>query len=420
MSDPLPPRPEEIIPEQSDLTIEYQTMTALDPDEYQRLSNDIRENGVFEPVIVDEENCIIDGHHREALAQWHDLTGSNAPDYVTVGDLDNDEKLARGTKQNVIGRDTTDSVKSHAVKQYIETAWDRTDDGDLIRPETNKQIAKKLGVSDDTVGGVLKNSTGRIILHERLKAADYYEENPQASYREVARQVDSSHTKVTEWLKEDFDESDETDDEQETTSSDTFSKQPERAAETSADAVGVTKEGGEDGTSTDGSEGDKLRDLEVLTSQQTDEWSSPREVVEPLADDVGGFDLDPCSGAESSPFAESVYTEADDGLKQEWFGTVWVNPPYSEMWDWVNKAATEAAAGEADSVFFLCKGDSSTEWWQAAHASASVICAIDHRLTFGDSGNSAPFASHIMLFGEVGGLETLQELGGLLKPGYES
>ena len=157
-------------------------------------------------------------------------------------------------------------------------------------------------------------------------------------------------------------------------------------------------------------------DIEQFTSQKTDEWSSPRELVEPLDEAIGGFDLDPCSGAEQSPFAEETYTEEDDGLAQDWFGDVWVNPPYSEMEAWTNKAVKESQ--NAESIYYLCKGDSSTEWWQSAAKDCSLIVAIDHRLQFGDGENSAPFASHIMVFGTPNDniISELNKQGTILSP----
>jgi hypothetical protein len=124
---------------------------------------------------------------RAALAEWLELDESRQPAYVVLGDLsDEAEKLARAIKQNVIGRDTHDGVKTHAVEQYIETTWDRTDDGDLIRPETDTEVAEKLGVSQQLVTRVVKDTNGSIIYHDRAKAREYYGENPDASYREVA------------------------------------------------------------------------------------------------------------------------------------------------------------------------------------------------------------------------------------------
>jgi phage N-6-adenine-methyltransferase len=153
--------------------------------------------------------------------------------------------------------------------------------------------------------------------------------------------------------------------------------------------------GGKDSNSPDG------HDLDVLTSQQTDEWSSPRELVEPIDDAVGGFDLDPCSGAERSPFASDTYSKDDDGLSKSWQGTVWVNPPYSEMDAWTEKAIREAERDGVDTVVYLCKGDSSTQWWHTAAEAAQTILAVEGRLSFGDGDNSAPFASHLFVFGQV-------------------
>jgi ParB-like chromosome segregation protein Spo0J len=215
-------RPEEVL---NDDRMQYQAMTEFSEEEYERLADDIRERGVLQPIITDETGTIIDGHHRAALAEQLDLDESRQPAYVVLGDLDgDDEKLARAIKQNVLGRDTGDAVKTHAVKQYIETAWDRTDGGDLIRPETDTQVADKLGVSQELVTDVVNRSNGTIIDHDRVKARRYYEENPDASYREVARQVDSAKATVTKWLKEDFDEGDDGDEEDDDTSLAAFAR----------------------------------------------------------------------------------------------------------------------------------------------------------------------------------------------------
>ena len=51
-------------------------------------------------------------------------------------------------------------------------------------------MAEKLGVSQELVTDVCNDSIGTIITHDRVTAQEYYEGNPDASYREVARQVD--------------------------------------------------------------------------------------------------------------------------------------------------------------------------------------------------------------------------------------
>lgn len=52
----------------SDVT-RYQVMPPLSPDEYQELYDSIKSEGVHEPVHIDEDGVIIDGHHRSKIAK---------------------------------------------------------------------------------------------------------------------------------------------------------------------------------------------------------------------------------------------------------------------------------------------------------------------------------------------------------------
>jgi len=162
--------------------------------------------------------------------------------------------------------------------------------------------------------------------------------------------------------------------------------------------------------------------LGAFTSQETDEWATPPEFVRPLADAIGGFDLDPCSGAEKSPVAAETYTAEDDGLAHSWHGDVWLNPPYSDIPTWIRKAINELNAGNADSVTALVKGDTSTDWYQRYGFEADAIAFIDGRLQFGVS-NDAPFPSHVLVFGDASRevLDVLDSHGTVIRPeGVES
>ena len=62
------------------------------------------------------------------------------------------------------------------------------------------------------------------------------------------------------------------------------------------------------------------------------EWLTPPELVKKL----GEFDLDPCTPI-NAPFlhAKKYFTVIDDGLSHNWFGRVYLNPPYGrgmELW----------------------------------------------------------------------------------------
>ena len=80
---------------------------------------------------------------------------------------------------------------------------------------------------------------------------------------------------------------------------------------------------------------------------------------------VEAFDLD-AAACEESHKAPKFYTIADDGLKQPWFGRVWVNPPYSDVGPWVAKAWHEMRRdGEASTVAMLLPSTRSEQkWWQ--------------------------------------------------------
>lgn len=101
-----------------------------------------------------------------------------------------------------------------------------------------------------------------------------------------------------------------------------------------------------------------------------DEWLTPPEIIKSL----GVFDLDPCAPVKRPwDMAKTHFTVENDGLKQEWFGRVFMNPPYSRdvLPTWLSRmsmqnngialifARTETAAFDeyvwnaADSVLFL-------------------------------------------------------------------
>lgn len=59
-----------------------------------------------------------------------------------------------------------------------------------------------------------------------------------------------------------------------------------------------------------------------------DEWLTPPDLIIQLGD----FDLDPCSPV-IRPWntAKNHFTINDDGLSKDWFGRVWLNPPYGKF-----------------------------------------------------------------------------------------
>lgn len=132
------------------------------------------------------------------------------------------------------------------------------------------------------------------------------------------------------------------------------------------------------------------------------EWGTPVWIWEPLAEALGGFDLDPASGAESEPIAETRFTVSENGLKREWFGDAWLNPPYGRQLNpkWADKVCSEVE--NVDSLTALVPASTDTQWFQSSYATADTLTFIEGRVTFDGGGdNNASFPSVIATWGDV-------------------
>lgn len=75
------------------------------------------------------------------------------------------------------------------------------------------------------------------------------------------------------------------------------------------------------------------------------------------------FTLDVAASAENTK-CERYFTIEDDGLAQSWAGeSVWCNPPYSSIGDWVQRAWSEYAATDGI-VMLLPANRTEQSWWQ--------------------------------------------------------
>ena len=71
----------------------------------------------------------------------------------------------------------------------------------------------------------------------------------------------------------------------------------------------------------------------------TNDWITPRWIIDAFG--PGYFDLDPCASV-NQPWscARKAYTVEQDGLKHDWWGNVWLNPPYGpHTYKWVQRLA---------------------------------------------------------------------------------
>lgn len=94
----------------------------------------------------------------------------------------------------------------------------------------------------------------------------------------------------------------------------------------------------------------------------TDEWSTPPEIIAGIEAKYGPIDLDPCCRPETAK-GKYFFTKEDDGLLGEWFGFVFVNPPYSKPRPWIEKALAEVQRDPTIRVLLLLPADISTGWF---------------------------------------------------------
>lgn len=106
---------------------------------------------------------------------------------------------------------------------------------------------------------------------------------------------------------------------------------------------------------------------------KTDTWLTPLWIIEAL----GEFDLDPC-GIGGHNTAKNKIIWPQDGLKSDWYGRVWLNPPYSDLTPWMDKLAQH---GNGTALVFA---RTDTKWMQRHFKLANSIFFLEGRIRFLD------------------------------------
>lgn len=117
-----------------------------------------------------------------------------------------------------------------------------------------------------------------------------------------------------------------------------------------------------------------IRRTNILPGQgrthYSDDWFTPPKIPRSL----GVFDLDPCAGP--MKHAKRNIQLPECGLKTEWHGRVWLNPPYSNVHDWLDKMVAHA-----DGVA-LVNARPETLWFQRALMNAVAVLWVRRRIDF--------------------------------------
>jgi len=132
----------------------------------------------------------------------------------------------------------------------------------------------------------------------------------------------------------------------------------------------------------------------LFTSSRHD-WETPQDFFDEL-DKEFSFDIDVCATPENTK-CKRFFSPEQDGLKQEWSGTCWMNPPYGkDISKWVKKAHMEALKGTTTVALLPARTD--TRWFHDYIYGKHEIRFVKGRLKFGGSKVNAPFPNMVVIF----------------------
>lgn len=129
---------------------------------------------------------------------------------------------------------------------------------------------------------------------------------------------------------------------------------------------------------------------QALLSHESTEWYTPSPYIEMARYVMDTIDLDPASSdiAQKIVNAEQYYTKKDDGLSQDWFGNVWLNPPYSktagrsnqEAWAW--RLIEQYKERKVYQGILLVKSALGYKWFEEIWDQADAVCFARELIKF--------------------------------------
>lgn len=124
----------------------------------------------------------------------------------------------------------------------------------------------------------------------------------------------------------------------------------------------------------------------VAQNSGDNEWYTPKQYIEAARSVMGKIEIDPASSQVANKVvkADRIYTANDDGLKQEWSGKLWMNPPYSSnlVGKFVEKLAASVESGEVTEALVLVNNATETKWFARLASVSSFLCFPKGRVKF--------------------------------------
>ena len=331
----------------------------LDDDDLGTLTEDIRENGQREPVIL-YDGKILDGRNR-----YRACVELGIPAIFDHSKASNDEEALResvsrnlrrrhltASQRAMIGADLLPMFEAMAKQRQIQSGVDHgagqkvganwpqpfddrapraRDDAADASESSPRQVQRAKHVKADGVPELVSAVRAGDIAVRRAEEVSKLDEDTQ---REVVARV----------------------------------KEGEKASEVVREVKGGVPK--------------------ALLMSESNEWYTPDQYVDAARYLMGGIDLDPasCEQANETVRAEVFYTKDDDGFSKAWSGRVWMNPPYgkedgeSNQSRWTKRLIDSYENGEILSAVFIVNAATSASWFQRFWD--YPICFVRRRISF--------------------------------------
>jgi hypothetical protein len=122
----------------------------------------------------------------------------------------------------------------------------------------------------------------------------------------------------------------------------------------------------------------------IVQNSGDNEWYTPIEYIESSRKVMGSIDLDPATSVTANEIvqAKNIYTINENGLINEWYGNIFLNPPYSV--DLINKFIDKLIEElkNINQCILLVNNATDTIWFQKIVHFCSGICFPKGRIKF--------------------------------------
>ncbi len=359
-------------------------MRDISEDKVTEIASSIKEIGLLNPITISENSILIAGLHRLNAFKMLGYAEIEA-NVVKLSDLD--RELAE-IDENLIRADLHFIDRGDHLKRRKEIY-------ELKYPETKQGTAQRIGqIKNDPLSKLVAADSATTSLGSSVKTfVEDTSDKAGISKRVIHEEIQIS-SNLTPEIKEQVKKADLS----KTEALKLARLEPEKQKEVIERVIEKKEKAEETMKAIDmAGSGMSTHSRKVLFSSEHDNWGTPKELYDELNKEFG-FDFDPCP-------LDSTF----DGLLTTWKGSIFINPPYSNITGFLLKGHEELKKNNAHTIVYLIPVRTDTQWFhnyvypyfKKEIKPYAEIRFIKGRVKFSnglDINNSAPFPSMLVIF----------------------